>query len=343
MNKLLQTLLNDPALTYTNTLQDLWSGYGEIARYFSPKLNASVIVKSVSPPEEVDHPRGWHSSIGHSRKLTSYKIEAFFYQHYAQHCPPACYVPKMIAFSSSPLASASQTLVMEDLIETGFNDSESTLSLSDIKIVIHWLAHFHGRFLGNAGKGLWPIGSYWYLETRQDEYNVMQAGPLKQAADLINNALNNAYHQTLIHGDAKLANFCFGAVKETKGSSKKYQAIDKSFRRVAAVDFQYVGRGIGVKDLAYFLGSCLTDTDLTMLHDELLNEYFTALRNACNDYGHNVDFIALEKEWRELYAFSCADFHRFLLGWSPEHDKINTYLQTQTNKALQSINASLAK
>ena len=97
--KTIQQLLKDPQLTYKETLQALWSGYGEITRYYSPMRAASVIVKSVIPPQNVAHPRGWHSEVGHQRKLTSYKIEACFYQSYAQHCPQTCYVPQIIAFS----------------------------------------------------------------------------------------------------------------------------------------------------------------------------------------------------------------------------------------------------
>ena len=161
------------------------------------------------------------------------------------------------------------------------------------------------------------------LETRQDEFNNMTDGPLKQAAHFIDSSLNNARYQTIVHGDAKLANFCFGDEETNK------------IRSVAAVDFQYVGKGVGGKDLAYFLGSCLTDNDLTLRHNELLDHYFKALGQACSEYQQHVDFSALENEWRKLYSFANADFHRFLQGWSPEHHKINGYLQAQSELALQ--------
>jgi hypothetical protein len=352
----LQQLLDDPQLTYKETLQVLWSGYGEITRYYSPVLKASVIVKSVCPPQKVDHPRGWHSEAGHQRKLASYKIEANFYKSYALHCPNACYVPQVIAFSESLTCSQanlpdtlrdtlqdnteSQILVMEDLKYLGFDDKESILSLTDIKAVICWLANFHGHFMGHQAIDLWPVGTYWYLETRQDEFNSMADGPLKQAAHFIDSKLNNARYQTIVHGDAKLANFCFGGITTNSGQNNEIDddltnKLTKKIRCVAAVDFQYVGKGVGVKDLAYFLGSCLTDNDLTKLHNELLDYYFKELRLACIEYQQNINYSELEKEWRKLYSFSNADFHRFLQGWSPEHHKINGYLQAQSDLALQ--------
>ncbi|TYK65158.1 oxidoreductase family protein [Colwellia echini] len=332
MLKTLQQLINDPQLTYIETLQELWSGYGEITRYYSPNLAASVIVKSISPPKQVNHPRGWHSDLGHQRKLDSYKIEAHFYQNYAHLCTTNCYVPQVMSFSK--VSSTTQILVMEDLLALGFNDNEPALSLTDIKVVIHWLANFHARFINYQANDLWPVGTYWHLATRQDEFNTMENGPLKQAAHFIDNQLNKAKYQTLVHGDAKLANFCFGDFTAENINVDISGEPQHKTKRVAAVDFQYVGKGVGVKDLAYFLGSCLTDNDLTQVHNELLDYYFNHLKQACIDYKQAVNFTELETEWRQLYSFANADFHRFLQGWSPEHQKINSYLQAQTDIVL---------
>ena len=235
-----------------------------------------------------------------------------------------------------------QILVMEDLQYLGFDDKESVLSLTDTKAVISWLANFHARFIGHQAHDLWPVGTYWHLKTRADEFNNMADSPLKKAAHVIDSKLNNARYQTVVHGDAKLANFCFcdltsmGVTKvEGNLTNKLTEQVSNKISRVAAVDFQYVGKGVGVKDLAYFLGSCLTAEDLTRLHNELLDYYFTVLGLACNEYQADINVSELEKEWRNLYSFANADFHRFLQGWSPEHYKINDYLQAQSDLALR--------
>jgi Ser/Thr protein kinase RdoA (MazF antagonist) len=185
---------------------------------------------------------------------------------------------------------------------------------------IKWLAYFHARFLQKDSRDLWPIGTYWYLATRQDEFKVMVSGRLKEAAQALDSALNEASFQTLVHGDAKLANFCFS------------DSDDSS--RFAAVDFQYVGKGVGVKDLAYFLGACLNQDDLFKHEHLLLDEYFMQLKEALEHYQVKVDFTHLQQQWRQLYPLAWADFHRFLSGWSPDHYKINSYMQRQTDIAL---------
>lgn len=327
----LKTLLEDPQLQKENTIQSLWSGYGEIARMFSPKLNAPIIVKWVSPPTQVQHPRGWHSDIGHARKLKSYQVEAAFYQHYAQMCDEHCYMPKLIALEQvNDVTQVQQLMVMEDLVALGFDTHLSEVSLTDIKSIIHWLAYFHARFLKLNAPELWPVGTYWHLATRPDEFAQMEASDLKQAANKIDAKLNQAKYQTLVHGDAKLANF---GLSYTLFDARHIDAL----RKVAAVDFQYVGRGVGVKDLAYFLGSCLDDAALSLHHENLLDYYFTELKAAIHHFSQDIDVIALEAEWRSLYAFACADFMRFLQGWSPEHHKINRYLQQQTQNALGAL------
>merc|ERR1719373_100887 len=86
-------------------------------------------------------------------------------------------------------------------------------------------------------------------------------GGLKARAAEIDARLNAAKYQTFVHGDAKLANFCFSQ--------------DDS--RVAAVDFQYVGGGCGMKDVAYFMG-CFSDGDGFRDKEGLVDFYFEQLR-----------------------------------------------------------------
>ena len=313
----------DSALHKLQTVQSLWSGYGDISRYVSPRLQTTFIVKHISPPNEQVHPKGWNTHTSHHRKLQSYQVEANFYGDYAPLCDDFCAVPKLLAEFSE---NQQQILVLEDLDQAGFSLRKVEAKMADVMLGIKWLAYFHARFLQQDRtdcSDLWPIGTYWYLATRQDELKVMQAGKLKDSAQSLDKSLNSAQFQTLVHGDAKLANFCF---PDNNGPS-----------RLAAVDFQYVGNGVGMKDLAYFLGACLNHNDLFDYEEILLNEYFLQLKSACFHYQVEVDFTHLQQEWRMLYPLVWADFHRFLLGWSPGHYKINPYMQKQTDIALASL------
>lgn len=185
----------------------------------------------------------------------------------------------------------------------------------EIKACLSWLAHFHALFLGVAPEGLWPVGTYWHLETRPDELEAMDDAKLKAAARDIDRILSECCFKTIVHGDAKLANFCFS----------------QSGRVVAAVDFQYVGGGCGMKDVVYFLGSCMEERECEKRVPGLLDYYFTELKISVRA---DVDYVALEKEWRDMFAFAWTDFHRFLLGWMPGHWKINRYSKQLTKEVL---------
>jgi thiamine kinase-like enzyme len=210
-------------------------------------------------------------------------------------------------------------IVLEDL-NTHYPLRKYDLNLDEVKVCINWLANFHATFLQREPKGLWPIGTYWHLNTRPDELQKIEHQELKVKAGQIDQLLNTCQYKTIVHGDAKLANFCFS----TDG------------QKVAAVDFQYVGGGCGMKDLAYFLGSCLSANESAQLEEELLNFYFSKLENSLEALPKKVNFKELETEWREMYPVACTDFTRFLLGWMPSHQKINTY-------NLKMVNAVLAK
>lgn len=188
----------------------------------------------------------------------------------------------------------------------------------EIKACLSWLAHFHALFLGVAPDGLWAVGTYWHLETRPDELAAMDDAELKAAASDIDRILNECRFKTIVHGDAKLANFCFSP----------------NGQDVAAVDFQYVGGGCGMKDVVYLLGSCIDEKQCEKKVPDLLDFYFTELKHSVKK---DVDFVSLEKEWREMFAFAWTDFHRFLLGWMPGHWKINRYSRQLTKEVLSKL------
>lgn len=264
------------SVTRGDRIQSLWSGYGEIYRV---RLDGQpAVVKSVKPPAR--------SGASHLRKCRSYDVEVAWYRGYTS---PAR-IPSLLAAMAAP---ERWLLVLEDLDAVGFSRRQRRgPSALERDRCLQWLAAFHARFLGVPPRGLWEQGTYWHLATRQDELMAMDNEALRRAAPTLDARLRECRFQTLVHGDAKLANFCFG---------------DDA---VAAVDFQYVGGGCGMSDVAYFLSSC-SDDDF----DEapLLTQYFAHLRAALPP---EVDAVALEREWRALYPIAAADFYRFLAGWA---------------------------
>jgi hypothetical protein len=332
----LQTFYNDSQIVKVERIQSLWSAYGEIARYLIPSLSKSVIVKLVSPPANTEHPRGWDGEVSHQRKLDSYINESIFYQQYSQHTnhfcrTPACYFSSNSDASFIKAGKDASFLIMEDLDQAGFYKRCDEPSLKTIKLGVRWLAFFHAQFLSQPLPNVWPVGTYWHLKTRPNEFNNMPNSELKRKAHTIDEVLNNAKYQTLLHGDAKLANFCFNADEND----------------LAAVDFQYVGQGAGVKDLMYFMGSCLDDAGLHMHANDIVDEYFAKLREATQLYSvdantssahkNKLNLDALENEWRELLPFAWADFERFLVGWASEHYKLNGFMSENTRNALAKL------
>lgn len=300
----------------TEVVQSLWSGYGQIVRYFLAGGEvSSIVVKHVRYPGERDHPYGWTSDLSHERKVESYRVEANWYQTYAQQCGDTCAVPQCLAVETSDDATM---IVLEDLDALGFAGRRQHVEHREIEACLSWLAHFHARFLGERAAGLWPVGTYWHLATRPDEFAALEAGPLKDAAASIDECLNTTRFQTFVHGDAKLANFCFNA----------------DGTRAAAVDFQYVGGGCGMKDVAYFISSCLDEDESEAMADEILDRYFALLRVGLERAGKPVDFAALEADWRALYPVAWTDFTRFLRGWSPGHWKLHHYSNRLTAEVL---------
>ncbi|KJX99936.1 phosphotransferase enzyme family protein [Zymoseptoria brevis] len=182
------------------------------------------------------------------------------------------------------------TTILTDLSEAfpiAAEEQRSELSTSQVHAALDWLANFHGFWStrnadlrsnrlrlppreeqadGTSMKspGVWLNGGYTYLATRQSEYNALQddadspwrealCSPLpdplsrKSIAELVaaiiaasrSSGIANptSPYETLLHGDVKSANLFTTADPSSSASA-------------AFFDFQYVGLGLGVCDLA---------------------------------------------------------------------------------------------
>ena len=188
--------LGAKGVTHLETVQELWSGYGEIARYaVMDGPVASVIVKRVQLPEQMTHPRGWNTTLSHERKIRSYDVEANWYASGAKTCHSGCRVAHIYWQSASKGIYA---LVMEDLDASGFSLRKTDPELEGVVACLRWLAAFHAHFLGQHERyitSLWPTGCYWHLDTRPDEYAAMEDSPLKAAASAIDQTLKSSPFQ----------------------------------------------------------------------------------------------------------------------------------------------------
>ncbi len=294
IEKVLRKATNATRIHDRGVLQILWSGYGRIIRYELEGSDiGSVVVKHVQLPSKKHLPSNLSNSLSHKRKLKSYLIESAWYESWSQRCSEACRVPGCLALESH---GDEFLMVLEDLDAAGFSGRRGHVSWDEFKACLSWLANFHATFMGEEPVDLWKNGTYWHLDTRPDELQALDDLPLKKAAGKIDLKLKKSPFQTFVHGDAKLANFCFS----------------HDGNNVAAVDFQYVGGGCGMKDVAYFVGSCFPEHECESYEAEILDLYFSFLKEAVTARKKPIDIEALEENWRELYPVAWTDFHRFI-------------------------------
>ena len=300
-------------------VQSLWSGYGSIQKIALEGTDfPSIIVKHVQPGRG-SHPRGWNTDLSHQRKLKSYQVETNWYA--SQKNKAGNNLARIPACFGTQKQEDEVLLVLEDLDASGFAGRRGSVNQTEWRACVRWLAAFHAEHLGSAPDGLWESGTYWHLETRPDELERLDDQMLKDFASPIERVLKNSRFQTLVHGDAKLANFCFNS----DGSE------------VAAVDFQYVGGGCGMKDLAYFVGSCFRDEDAETMEVEVLDYYFMQLGFFLDKIESRQTKDEVEEDWRPLYRVAWADFHRFMKGWSPGHWKLSDYSERVTREVIASL------
>ncbi|KAI0190322.1 kinase-like domain-containing protein [Astrocystis sublimbata] len=328
--------------------EQMRDSYGDIG---TPSENGTdtyaLVLKLISPPPTSS--KG--ADEGHLRKILSYQVEQEFYSSIAPKLrgdsPMACCIAATQEEKpgSGTLEGLTATL-MTDLRGKYPVAGEKRAVLNETQVLsaLDWLSRFHRksweilplplqelllppleeaerRKRGDAqGRSVWLNGGYTYLATRRKEYASLAADSdsewssvLCQASSPYEGSLAEKVahvltprgrdHETLIHGDVKSENLF----------------TTQSGSEVAFYDFQYVGLGLGVCDLAK-LFTCsvplhmLVDDDgparLQMGEGEkkLLERYRDNLLAAT---GKQYDWDTFVRHWETALV----DWLRFQASW----------------------------
>jgi hypothetical protein len=341
-------------------IQSLWAGYGQICHVTAvpgPDSNASAqsspslsyILKLITPPPTKANDEG------HTRKILSYQVEQYFYSHLAPQLPPSVPVAKCLGSINKHHADGTSTtaMILSDL-KRQFpvaGEKRNVLSSIQVNAALDWLSGFHGFWWTRvkdldhsllvlppleevqrdghdaSEKTVWLNGGYTYLATRRKEYanlaadddsewNEALTSPVgtknESISEIVATFLAPATsgtapikrYQTLIHGDVKSENLF----------------TSKSGEEVAFYDFQYVGLGLGVCDLAKLftcsipLSMLVADRDvrheLPMQEGEkkLLERYWRRLKDTGKQ---NYDWKTFVMHWE----VALVDWLRFQASW----------------------------
>jgi hypothetical protein len=322
-------------LQHLEVIQSLWAGYGQICRVTIDQQEQSYVLKLITPPPTKANDEG------HTRKILSYQVEQYFYSHLAPQLPPSIPVAKCLGSVNQHHADGTSTtaMLLNDLKQQYpvAGEKRNVLSLTQVHAALDWLSGFHGfwwsrvKDLTNSSlvlppleevqqdgqdaseKTVWLNGGYTYLATRRREYanlamdeesawsavlttqmkNDTQSISEKVAAFLtpsLSSPTPIERYQTLIHGDVKSENLF----------------TSKSEEEVAFYDFQYVGLGLGVCDLAK-LFTC--SIPLSML---------VTSRNIPHELSmQSGERTLLERYWKRLKETGKRDYEwsTFVLHW----------------------------
>lgn len=313
-----------------------------------------LVLKLISPPPTSS------GDEGHLRKMLSYEVEQYFYDEVTPHLGDDTAVAKCWASTrnSDGLANAKDlrgvlaTLMTDLRLEFPVvGGKRSALDSTQVHAAAEWLAKFHAsswkllpdtlddyllppleeskRRKASAAKGgskIWLNGGYTYLATRRSEYASLLNGsdpewsvpfctPSKGSSVSIVEKVaeyltpSGRPFETYIHGDVKSENLF----------------TTESGKQVAFFDFQYVGLGLGVCDLAK-LFTCsiplkmLTDArsipnTLGMENGErqILEQYFQTLLESRprNKREWSYDWDLFVRHWETALV----DWCRFQASW----------------------------
>ncbi|KAH9884106.1 phosphotransferase enzyme family protein [Xylariomycetidae sp. FL2044] len=238
-----------------------------------------LILKLISPPSM----RGDTRDEGHLRKMMSYEVEQYFYDSMAPSLDSRVSVAQCIATTREKAGKPGEEL-LDGLIATVMTDlrpqfpvageKRAVLNQTQVLAALDWLSGFHGKTWklkpdsfdklvrppleeatkrkgGQSGTQVWLNGGYTYLATRRKEYADLAADDDSEWTSVLCEPITpeglsisevvaqfltprGREYETYIHGDVKSENLF----------------TTESGQDVAFFDFQYVGLGFGVCDLA---------------------------------------------------------------------------------------------
>lgn len=311
-----------------------------------------LILKLISPPSK----NAGKLDEGHLRKLLSYAVEQNFYSDVIPLLGDGINVAKCLASTRSmdgrKAADELKGLMAMIIVDLRPNfpvagEKRSVLNRAQVCGSLDWLAAFHSRswdLLSDsledcvlppleehrkrqdtgiiAGSGLWLNGGYTYLATRRTEYASLADDGYSEWSEAMcspsgGSSLSIAEMaalfltprgrpiESLIHGDVKSENL----FTTSKGD------------QVAFFDFQYVGRGLGVCDLAK-LFTCSVPMHM-LVEDEslpehlamcdgerqLLERYYTRLLH--DKEPEYYDWESFKRHWETALV----DWCRFQASW----------------------------
>ncbi|KAG9195021.1 hypothetical protein G6011_00141 [Alternaria panax] len=355
-NEVASALLAEKGLQLQSaqTIQSLWAGYGEICRVFANPIGSqespkSYILKLVNPPPTKA------DDEGHTRKILSYQIEQYFYSHLAPQLPATLPVAECLAsINTHNTDGTSMTAMLLSDLRKQYpvaGEKRHVLTAVQTHAALDWLAGFHGfwwtrvKSLDSASlvlppleqlqrdgqdasnRSVWLNGGYTYLATRRKEYNSLANDydsewnePLTDwvdGEDVSISEIAAAFlspkasgwtpiegYQTLIHGDVKSENMF----------------TSSSGEEVAFYDFQYVGLGLGVCDLAKFftcsvpLSMLVADRNIPRElpmqegEEQLLQQYWKRVTKTSKQ---EYDWSILVRHWETALV----DWLRFQASW----------------------------
>ncbi|KAG2412744.1 hypothetical protein HFD88_010301 [Aspergillus terreus] len=288
--------LTDEAAEHLNQLCGV--AHGGVEKHYS------LILKLISPPGAGSSPP---TDEGHLRKMLSYEVEQTFYDSVAPRLGDEVAVARCLAstrdMAGQPCAADLRGLMATVMVDLRgrfpvAGEKRSALNGTQVCAALDWLAAFHRRSwallperrdldayvrppleegrrrrsAGGGGKGLWLNGGYTYLATRRKEYAALARdggsewsaalccgvdGSSRSVAEMVALFLTPCGRpvESYIHGDVKAENLF----------------TTESGDEVAFFDFQYVGLGLGVCDLAK-LFTCAVPLDMLVDAHEPLPE-----------------------------------------------------------------------